>query len=111
MHRDQMVTYNDAMSKGLAETRSQLERLSEEIATSIEKIGSREKYLNTQLDSLMTEYRFLALFICFLPFYTGIFSQVQIPISEDSNFKKQLRCCRSVIDQILSWKFFNKLLL
>ena len=58
VHQEQLKTSSDAMSKGLAETRTQLEKLAEDIAGALEKIASREKYLNTQLESLMTEYRY-----------------------------------------------------
>ena len=69
VHQEQLKTSSDSMSKGLAETRTQLEKLTEDIAGALEKIASREKYLNTQLESLMTEYRYSIPFFSYVHFH------------------------------------------
>jgi estrogen-related receptor beta like 1 len=48
-----MQTYHTSITDTLAIARTQLSRLSEEVKRSLEKIGSREKYLNSQLDGII----------------------------------------------------------
>jgi estrogen-related receptor beta like 1 len=52
-HLEQMQTYHTSITDTLAIARTQLSRLSEEVKRSLEKIGSREKYLNSQLDGFI----------------------------------------------------------
>uniref|UniRef100_A0A914W4J4 Intraflagellar transport protein 57 homolog n=1 Tax=Plectus sambesii TaxID=2011161 RepID=A0A914W4J4_9BILA len=57
MHLEQMHAYRGAIGETLNQARPQLDRLSNDIGKSLEKITSREKYLNTQLESLLAQFR------------------------------------------------------
>ena len=57
MHLEQMHGYRTAISEALDQSKSQLDRLSNDIGKNLEKISSREKYLNSQLESLLTQFR------------------------------------------------------
>ena len=48
-HVDQMHHYADAIQSCLKDTRGQLERLSDDISRTLEKITSRERYVNQEL--------------------------------------------------------------
>jgi hypothetical protein len=48
-----MQTYHKSITETLAPARLQLQRLSDEIRKSLDKIGSREKYLNSQLEGIL----------------------------------------------------------
>lgn len=52
-----MQQYRSSIDDTLKQAQSQLERLSTEIGKNIEKIQSREKYLNTQLESILSQFR------------------------------------------------------
>lgn len=56
-HYEQMKQYSDGISTTLSDTKDQLDKLHQEISKTLEKIGSREKYINNQLEHLMQEYR------------------------------------------------------
>ena len=56
-HLDQMHTYRDGIEEALTSTRTHLDKLHSEIARTLEKISSREKYLNSQLEGPLGEYR------------------------------------------------------
>ncbi|XP_001518621.1 intraflagellar transport protein 57 homolog [Ornithorhynchus anatinus] len=57
IHVDQMHQHKEAIESALKETKGYLDRLHNEITRTLEKIGSREKYINNQLESLVQEYR------------------------------------------------------
>eukprot|EP00051_Salpingoeca_urceolata_P027961 m.484219 g.484219 ORF g.484219 m.484219 type:complete len:420 (-) comp23254_c0_seq1:33-1292(-) len=57
LHFEDMQQHHTAIQSSLVDTKGQLDRLHTEISRTLEKIGSREKYVNTQLDSLLQEYR------------------------------------------------------
>ena len=52
-----MHTYQDSIDESLRETKSYLEKLYDEISKTLEKIASREKYINSQLDEPMQTLR------------------------------------------------------
>lgn len=52
-----MHTYQNSIDESLKETKSYLEKLYDEISRTLEKIGSREKYINSQLEESMTALR------------------------------------------------------
>lgn len=52
-----MHEHRSKIDKTLTYTEKQLDALYTEIARSLEKISSREKYLNSQLETLLMEYR------------------------------------------------------
>jgi estrogen-related receptor beta like 1 len=52
-----MHTYQDSIDESLRETKSYLEKLYDEISKTLEKIASREKYINSQLDEPMQNLR------------------------------------------------------
>jgi estrogen-related receptor beta like 1 len=56
-HLEQMQSYRANIVETLAQTRPQLDRLSADLQANLDKIGSREKYLNSQLESLLTQFR------------------------------------------------------
>ncbi|CAH2223003.1 intraflagellar transport 57 homolog [Pelobates cultripes] len=57
VHVDQMHQHKDGIETSLKETRGYLDKLHNEISKTLEKVGSREKYINNQLDPLVQEYR------------------------------------------------------
>jgi len=48
-HVDQMHQFSDAIELCMKETRGQLERLADDISRTLEKIASRERYVNQEL--------------------------------------------------------------
>ncbi|XP_068236735.1 intraflagellar transport protein 57 homolog [Palaemon carinicauda] len=56
-HIEQMNEHRGKINETLTFTQKQLDSLHSEITRSLEKINSREKYLNSQLDPLLQEYR------------------------------------------------------
>ena len=48
-HVDQMHQYSDAIESCMHDTRGQLERLADDIGRTLEKIASRERYVNQEL--------------------------------------------------------------
>lgn len=56
-HIEQMHQHRKEIEESLSTTRMQLDKLYGEISRTLEKIGSREKYLNSQLEQLLLEYR------------------------------------------------------
>lgn len=56
-HIEQMHEHRAKINETLTFTEKQLDGLHSEITRSLEKIGSREKYLNGQLEPLLLEYR------------------------------------------------------
>lgn len=56
-HLDQIQQYRKDMEEGLTVTKSQLDRLAANIASTLDKVNSREKYLNAQLETFLSDYR------------------------------------------------------
>ncbi|XP_054714052.1 intraflagellar transport protein 57 homolog [Uloborus diversus] len=56
-HLDQIHQHRKNIDETLSSTKLQLDKLHSDISRSLEKIGSREKYLNNQLEQLVLEYR------------------------------------------------------
>ena len=56
-HIEQMHSLQDSIEDSLKETKTYLEKLYEEISKTLEKISSREKYINNQLEASMQELR------------------------------------------------------
>ena len=59
-HLEQMHLYRAGIEESLTMTSSSLDRMQADIAKTLEKISSREKYINSQLESQLTEYRQLS---------------------------------------------------
>ncbi|KAM8820672.1 intraflagellar transport protein 57 homolog [Eudromia elegans] len=57
IHVDQMHQHKDGIESALKETKGYLDKLQNEISRTLEKINSREKYINNQLEHLVQEYR------------------------------------------------------
>uniref|UniRef100_A0A3P9AAA4 Intraflagellar transport protein 57 homolog n=1 Tax=Esox lucius TaxID=8010 RepID=A0A3P9AAA4_ESOLU len=57
IHVDQMHQHKDGIKSSLKEAKGYLDKLQEEIGKTLEKVGSREKYINNQLEHLIQEYR------------------------------------------------------
>lgn len=57
IHVEQMHQHRDGIKTSLKETKSFLDKLQEEISKTLEKVSSREKYINNQLEHLIQEYR------------------------------------------------------
>lgn len=57
IHVDQMHQHQDGINSSLKDAKSHLDKLQEDIGKTLEKVGSREKYINNQLESLIHEYR------------------------------------------------------
>lgn len=54
-----MHQHRSGIDESLTTTKGHLDKLHTDIARTLEKIGSREKYLNAQLEPLLNEYRSL----------------------------------------------------
>lgn len=57
VHVEQMHQHKDGIETSLTETKSYLDKLHDEITRTLEKINSREKYINNQLEHLLVEFR------------------------------------------------------
>ena len=56
-HLEQMHAHRDGIDEALTTTKANLDRLQAEIEKTLEKISSREKYINTQLEQPLTVYK------------------------------------------------------
>ncbi|KAF6024433.1 IFT57 [Bugula neritina] len=56
-HVEQMHSHSEGIEKSLSETKTLLNRLHEEITKTLDKIATREKYLNGQLEHHLNEFR------------------------------------------------------
>ncbi|VDN11220.1 unnamed protein product [Dibothriocephalus latus] len=56
-HLEQMTRHKTEIEACFSESKGYLQRLHEDLSRSLDKIGSREKYINSQVDQLLTEYR------------------------------------------------------
>lgn len=56
-HFDQMKQYKKQIDDLIVPSKTQLEKLVKDITVTMEKVGSREKYLNRELESTLDEYR------------------------------------------------------
>ncbi|XP_021347570.1 intraflagellar transport protein 57 homolog isoform X1 [Mizuhopecten yessoensis] len=57
VHVEQMHQHKDGIESSLTETKTHLDKLHDEITRTMEKISSREKYINTQLEHLLVQFR------------------------------------------------------
>ena len=57
VHRQQINKHKKEMETNFIQSKQQLERMRLEIQKTLEKIGSREKYINGQLENLVKDYR------------------------------------------------------
>uniref|UniRef100_A0A8C6PK21 Intraflagellar transport protein 57 homolog n=1 Tax=Nothobranchius furzeri TaxID=105023 RepID=A0A8C6PK21_NOTFU len=57
IHLGQMHQHRDGIQSSLTEAKSYLDKLQEDIGKTLEKVSSREKYINNQLELLIQEYR------------------------------------------------------
>uniref|UniRef100_A0A3Q3WC67 Intraflagellar transport protein 57 homolog n=1 Tax=Mola mola TaxID=94237 RepID=A0A3Q3WC67_MOLML len=57
IHVDQMHQHRDGIKSSLKEAKSHLDKLQEDIGKTLEKVSSREKYINNQLEHLIQDYR------------------------------------------------------
>lgn len=57
LHVDQMHQHKSSIENSMSETKSYLNQLQDEITHTLEKIASREKYVNKQLDHTLVDYR------------------------------------------------------
>ncbi|XP_054656684.1 intraflagellar transport protein 57 homolog [Dunckerocampus dactyliophorus] len=57
VHVEQMHQHRDAILSSFREAKGYLEKLREDIGKTLEKVRSREKYINNQLEHLVQEYR------------------------------------------------------
>ncbi|KAL9965679.1 hypothetical protein ACROYT_G029517 [Oculina patagonica] len=58
-HYEQMQQHSKEIKSSLTETKGHLDKLHHEISRTLEKISSREKYVNNQLEHLLQEFRSL----------------------------------------------------
>nr|CAD7455958.1 unnamed protein product [Timema tahoe] len=56
---DQMQQHREGIDGALVTARAQLDKLHTDISQTLEKMNSREKYLNTQLETYLVQYRSL----------------------------------------------------
>nr|CAD7199744.1 unnamed protein product [Timema douglasi] len=56
---DQMQQHREGIDGALVTARAQLDKLHTDISQTLEKMSSREKYLNTQLETYLVQYRSL----------------------------------------------------
>ncbi|TPX71211.1 hypothetical protein SpCBS45565_g01276 [Spizellomyces sp. 'palustris'] len=59
IHVESMKHHHSTITSSMSETQSQLNKLHADIEKTLEKISSREKYINTQFESQTEEYRVL----------------------------------------------------
>ncbi|XP_048868322.1 intraflagellar transport protein 57 homolog isoform X4 [Brienomyrus brachyistius] len=57
IHVDQMHQHKDGIESSLKEAKGYLNKLQEDISKTLEKVTSREKYINKQLEHLVQDYR------------------------------------------------------
>ncbi|XP_057709871.1 intraflagellar transport protein 57 homolog [Corythoichthys intestinalis] len=57
IHVEQMHRHRDGISSSFREAKGYLEKVQEDIGKTLEKVRSREKYINNQLENLIQEYR------------------------------------------------------
>lgn len=57
IHVDQMHQHRDGIQSSLKEAKTHLDKLQEDIGKTLEKVSSREKYINNQLEHLIQDYR------------------------------------------------------
>ncbi|XP_053408903.1 intraflagellar transport protein 57 homolog isoform X1 [Mercenaria mercenaria] len=57
VHVEQMHQHKDGIETSLTETKTYLDKLHDEITRTLEKINSREKYINNQLEHHLVEFR------------------------------------------------------
>jgi len=57
VHVEQMHQHKEGIEVSLTETKTYLDKLHEEITRTLEKISSREKYINNQLEHHLVEFR------------------------------------------------------
>ncbi|KAM9322277.1 intraflagellar transport protein 57 homolog [Pholidichthys leucotaenia] len=57
IHVCQMHQHRDGIKSSLKEAKSYLDKLQDDIGKTLEKVSSREKYINNQLESQIHEYR------------------------------------------------------
>ncbi|XP_038653806.1 intraflagellar transport protein 57 homolog isoform X2 [Scyliorhinus canicula] len=57
IHVDQMHQHKEGIETSLKETKSYLDKLQDEISRTLEKVSSREKYVNNQLENLIQDFR------------------------------------------------------
>lgn len=58
-HLDQMKSHKENIETSFGSTKTQLLKLHKEVTVVLDKIGSREKYLNRELETVLGEYRIL----------------------------------------------------
>lgn len=56
-HLEQMQEYRNSIAETFTQTQTQLDRLGQEIGKGIDKLSSREKYLNQQLEGILSQFR------------------------------------------------------
>uniref|UniRef100_A0A5K3FNK8 Intraflagellar transport protein 57 homolog n=1 Tax=Mesocestoides corti TaxID=53468 RepID=A0A5K3FNK8_MESCO len=56
-HLDQVNNHRKEIDSCFKDSRSHLQRLQEDLSRGLDKINSREKYINTQIDQILAEYR------------------------------------------------------
>jgi len=56
-HLESTHSHQETIIKALPDSKAQLDKVEAEVATALEKIDSREKFVNTQLEHLTREYR------------------------------------------------------
>lgn len=56
-HLEQMHVHRAGMSEALGNAKLQLDRLHNDVSRTLDKVSSREKYLNSQLEMLLVQYR------------------------------------------------------
>ncbi|XP_061549927.1 intraflagellar transport protein 57 homolog isoform X2 [Phycodurus eques] len=57
VHVDQMHRHQDGIKSSLREAKGFLDKLQEDISRTLEKVSSREKYVNKQLEAVIGEHR------------------------------------------------------
>lgn len=57
VHVEQMHQNQEMIDTSLKETKTQLNKLYDDIVKTMEKISSREKYINSQLETMLSDFR------------------------------------------------------
>lgn len=92
-HVEQIKLYKATIGDSMQSVKSQLDKLTNNISETMDKITSREKFLNSNLDSLLMEYRSVQVgasgtyFLENLSFYSLI-QNCQFSSTHRSSFRK-----------------------
>ncbi|KND00465.1 uncharacterized protein SPPG_04781 [Spizellomyces punctatus DAOM BR117] len=101
IHVESMKHHHSTITSSISETQSQLNKLHADIEKTLEKISSREKYINTQFESQTEEYRVLQDQLSELKQKYGVASSNVTELTNElSRISEELDSVKSQMDDI-----------